>query len=498
METPLPLGPGTQAWPWSETTLKSDGEIANLVVETTQGLAWVLSVFLICSLVPGRVLGRDDPLEVLCFTYANVIGDIYLDLKEEPMIQATVIPSTEWLGYGMIGLTTDQVRKYIRRYFPRTYEELTRKYEFILLYSGGAHLDFSYFTSSQVGWMGRAIEEAGLGGLQDKSVTSGLTQYGDQWAQTSLSEVFPNDADAVLEALAEDAQLTPLGPGKVTINDDPILPRVLSPYEDLLDQNPWTGMAFLMIPREGSQIYAWLETHPVPGFAGYLNPGIYPYVLGWRYGKGYTWSLAEGGMQGMFRKQGVCEEGPYVYGHDAFFGMLMYSTGRNLPEDVVTVHQLKECFAQYREAAAFVYSLVDFVEKFGANTKPLLEKAALLEGRWEEGRRLYLAQEWDDSRAIMEGLTEDVRLFTEETLKFKDRALLWAYVTEWASVTATFLGSGFILWTLMVKRRFFREIDQTRLRPPPGEMGAEFPECTNRKPYSPWWGSGKQSRLAVS
>jgi hypothetical protein len=140
--------------------------------------------------------------------------------------------------------------------------------------------------------------------------------------------------------------------------------------------------------------------------------------------------------------------------------------------------------------------MIDSIEEFDLNINPMLVKSNVLLERWREGRRLYMAQEWEDSKVVMDGLAEDVRIFTEEVLAFKDQALLWVYVTEWATVTGTFLISGFLLWTLMVSRRFYRKVDQTRLRPPPGETGAERPGYTDHRP---WWRKTREySQLAIT
>ena len=45
----------------------------------------------------------------------------------------------------------------------------------------------------------------------------------------------------------------------------------------------------------------------------------------------------------------------------------------------------------------------------------------------------------------------------------KDRALMWIYIIEWFTVTATLFISGFLLWTLMVRRRLYGEVGVTRL-----------------------------------
>jgi hypothetical protein len=247
-----------------------------------------------------------------------------------------------------------------------------------------------------------------------------------------------------------------------------------------------------MEPKPGASVFAWRSNEK--SSTDYQAGRTPPYILGWRYGKGYTWSLSDAAMQGIFFKEGIYDDRhTYVYGHDAFFGLLLYATGRNLPENVIMVHNLRENFGEYSDATTYVISMIDFVEKFEVNINPLLIRADELQDKWNEGRYLYLAQEWEESKIIMEGLVEDVRIFTEETLAFKDRALLWVYVTEWAVVTATSIITGFILWTLMISRRFYRKIDQTRLRPPPGEVGSD--PTVYRDDNRPWWRKGKLSRL---
>ena len=48
-------------------------------------------------------------------------------------------------------------------------------------------------------------------------------------------------------------------------------------------------------------------------------------------------------------------------------------------------------------------------------------------------------------------------------MKAKDKALLWIFIVEWAVVSATSMVAGSILWTLLVRRRLYKEVGQTRL-----------------------------------
>jgi hypothetical protein len=56
----------------------------------------------------------------------------------------------------------------------------------------------------------------------------------------------------------------------------------------------------------------------------------------------------------------------------------------------------------------------------------------------------------------MEGLEE-------KAFVLKDATLFWVYVIQWAAVTSVLMMSGVVLWSLMVRRRLFREVYTTKL-----------------------------------
>jgi len=53
--------------------------------------------------------------------------------------------------------------------------------------------------------------------------------------------------------------------------------------------------------------------------------------------------------------------------------------------------------------------------------------------------------------------------FEKDAIDLKNMALLWVYVIEWSIVTATALIAGFVLWSLMVRRKLYQEVGATRL-----------------------------------
>ena len=170
-----------------------------------------------------------DPLEVLCTGHTGSMPLMAAVLGREPMTDAVIIPTRI---HGVTEVTSSTVRRYMRLYFPRSYQELTEKYEFLLLRG----IDCYYFTTTQLEWMRRAIEEVGLGGLQDRSVVSSTSGYSLPWAESTTSEAFPNDADAVVAV-----DYSRHGYMEVILNDDQSLPDIFTPYMDLLHYQVGSG-----------------------------------------------------------------------------------------------------------------------------------------------------------------------------------------------------------------------------------------------------------------
>lgn len=371
----------------------------------------LISLLILVSLPGG--LSRSDPLEVLCTGHADAMPLMGSILKREPLTDAAVIPTR--IGSNTVGVTPSMVRRYMRLYFPRTYRELVERYEFLLL----EQIDSNYFTTSQFEWMRKAVEDAGLGGLQDRSVMSMHYWLSDIWSRTPLAKAFPNDAEKVVEI-----NYHRNGNLEVVLNEDPNLPNVVKAYKDVLNFHvgPWGSN--LMIPKQGADIYTWSRTEEFPEFA-YPYPGLFPHIMGWRYGQGYTFSVQD------ILGAGFWTESRNPYATDVMIAMMMYSTGRKLPEDVVMVHELRGRFAKYSDEKSFIFSLMEFVDRFGANTAPMEKSIKEMDDGWKRSRSLYLEQDYERSWTQMGELIDEMSSLRGQALRLKDRALLWIYVIEW-------------------------------------------------------------------
>jgi len=74
-----------------------------------------------------------------------------------------------------------------------------------------------------------------------------------------------------------------------------------------------------------------------------------------------------------------------------------------------------------------------------------------------------MARDFDRSYELMTDAFQRLKKGQGEAVRVKDAALAWIYLLEWLTVTATLMVTGSILWTLMVRRRLYREAWSTRI-----------------------------------
>ena len=127
------------------------------------------------------------------------------------------------------------------------------------------------------------------------------------------------------------------------------------------------------------------------------------------------------------------------------------------------MHQIREEYYLYSIQWGIITGMTEFVDRFGANVRPLEEELMRIDGLKRDASRLYIDQEYTD---VLE-LIREARLQIADALnlaqEIKDQALMWIYITEWITVTGTSMFAGFVVWTLMVKRRLYKEVTTTRL-----------------------------------
>jgi len=349
-------------------------------------------------------------------------------LSADPTLQVYLVPAY------LYGMGYDMVRRSLRTYMPRTYAKLAGSHDVIYLCDSGA----SAYTPTWLEWMSDAVVADGLGLVMSggaESFGGHLTQ--PSWGDTSVGEV-----------LAVDCHVTPLLNRffrlVVTKPDDPLMASL--PFE--------TAPAFHVInsqasPKEGAVTLA-VESLPDRNVAAVViqvgrgrSLSFLPYVAnpssiivpfaGWEF---------------------------YI---DFLCNVMIYLAQAPLPADYLRIHALRSKLSTYSELRRMVIDFLSFADTFGANTAQADARITLGDGKVAEARALYIGKELDESEALIVQAFASLDEAQKLAMKAKDRALAWVYAIEWLAVTGTTLACGFVLWSLMVRRRLYREVGATRL-----------------------------------
>ena len=108
-----------------------------------------------------------------------------------------------------------------------------------------------------------------------------------------------------------------------------------------------------------------------------------------------------------------------------------------LPPDLLTLHELRRKWHETNIQKELLISMIDFADKFGANTVGIESGMEEVESIQETSNGLYLDQDYLGSLQQLELVISRIFELEELALELKDRALLWIYIIEWMSVFGT-------------------------------------------------------------
>ena len=409
----------------------------------------VLTTYLFACMLLGPLpvlADSSQPVNIMatCKAGEGRMGIIRGWLFTEPSFQGIVIPART---YGQFSVS--DVTRMIRIYFPRTFEELTG-YDFILL----ASVDMQFFIDRQTQWMYNAIAEDGLGGMNTRSVQSMSIAWSGSWMNSILSDAFPNDVPAVVSSGDYQGEIFAAGP--IVVNDDRGIPAVVRPFKEQIESMFPAYQGVLTVPRPGSTIHTWIRSNLM--HLGNPLPGYIPHLFSWRYENATTFTAMDMVCEDFW----MGDENPFSL--DIIGNVVWHSTNRDLPQDVMRVHALRDLFRHFQLRKFCLVSMFEFAEDFGANTMDIYSRLGEIEGKKAEADHEYLRGDFEASYDRMDSLLKDLRGLEEEAVKLKNRALAWVYFIEWLSVSGTMLMCGVVLWQLMVKRSRYREVAVTRHR----------------------------------
>jgi len=421
----------------------------------------VVVLFLLFLPLPAVSSTAEEPLKVLCLGAVESNVAPYAGwFKQEPSISGHLVPARFYEG-GWSGVFSERIMRSVRMYFPRTYRDLA-SFDFIMLDSPVV----SYFGNEGIHWMRRAIEEGAVGATTMNSILSKHQFCFLPFLNSELAECFPLDGIRVAQYAGglDSTKLsmkigTPYsGAFHVRVNRD--APPVFTPFLSLGIERFVGGGGYLMFARPGALIWMWsVGNHPD------VAPET-PYLMSWRYGKGQAWSLSDNLRHGwwgwdMPAETHIVSKNPY--GLDILVNWIRYASGRKPIQDVLTYHDLRARYGSYEDLRSLVYSVMDFVCSFGGRTGPLEQRVKEADVVVAESKRMYVAGNLDVAGSKIDLALGELASISEEAMRLKDATFLWIYVVQWLVVTATGLLCGFVVWSIMIKRKMYKEVPVTRI-----------------------------------
>ncbi len=333
-------------------------------------------------------------------------------------------------------LDTSQVHRMIRVYMPRTVGALVSRFDVVVLFCATQEaLGIKY-----IEMISESVREAGVGLVMIGSQEGfGAFQSKPSWGGTSVAELLPVE----------------VVPGGRTLYGRLVLDEA---GNELLSSIPWdmnhpvlasreTWGHNLVVQKPGSDLLA----HAV--WQGVEEPLM------------VDWEVGERTRVFAFTSEiHLLSLGEWEYDYDLAGNLMIYLDYRQVPQDIEIVHLARTKVLEIAHRRSILLDILEFSEAFGADTGRITPEIEEVDGVVSQANQEYLDLRYEEMLQTCEPIDSMIRGLEEKAVELKNRALAWVYLIEWLSVTATALFCGFVLWTVMVRRRLYREVKVTRAR----------------------------------
>jgi hypothetical protein len=401
----------------------------------------IVALALLSSAAPAAG-AQPEVVRVLAMGRAIATPILHGWLVTEPSTDPVIIPTREWGA-----ISEPDIRRYMRIYFPRSYDSLLG-YKFFFL----AQVDMYFVSPEQARWMYDALRDHPRGAVNTRSIMSNTPAYYEEWRNSMLPEAFPNDIDAVIAYTST----FKVKPGPLIVKDDPALPAIMRPYKIPIESSftLYGAGEVNTVPRPGSVVLSYVRND---AGVGSPIPGQVAHVFYWNWNRSTTFTF-------MDRPQGPFWNAPVTnpYALDMIINMIWFSTGRDLPQDPLLVQDYRRMAFDYGIQRTLLGSLLEFAEIFGADSSGIYARMDEIDEQRRRAARDYLGGEYAAAHESMGVALADLKALEDDAMRLKDSALFWVYAVQWLATTGTFLGAAVVLWSLMVRRSLYREVSSTK------------------------------------
>jgi len=382
--------------------------------------------------------GRIGVLYVGCMLRSRPFWDMRYDpLFSMSFVQATLRDLAAF-GPAQQAAGESAVYRLVRLYMPRTYQQMASRFDVIVL----SNANREAVGPSNIEMLARGVREKGMGLFMGGGWESfGGSFARPSWGDTSIGELLPTNV--VTDTWVEYPRYG-------------IFLVVTGLDHEFVGSLSWNKrLSFmtnchhnLVTPKPGAEVLAHIES------MGYRD---HPAMIDWEVGNGtrvfaYTSEIAFFYM-----------DEPWEYAIDFGCNLMIYLNRRPVPQDMNLVHSLRSKMQEVSMEKSLLLTLLEFCDRFGANTAKIILKIDELDRMASSARPLYLQLRFEETLDTYRQVDEALGKLEGEAMKLKDRTLRWVYVIEWLAVTGTALICAFVLWSTMVRRRLYREVRTTRL-----------------------------------
>lgn len=334
--------------------------------------------------------------------------------------------------------------RYMRIYFPRNYQNLVDTKDVIVI----ADSEVDVYVDRHLLWMKNAVLEAGLGlTMGGGACTFGANEPFRSWDDTHVAGVLPVQG------------VWGKAPGRYS-KSVLVKHKILQPENELMRTLPWEEAPAIyppnvIFPKPGAIVLAEsAESWLVPETK---NSERIPLMTYWDIGEGRVLAIED--FHSYFSDFYLWRFYP-----DSVINQHYYAAAVSIPQDPFMMNEIRDNFRQYDYSKRMLFQVLDFVSRFGAKTAPIEMKMDEPDSIRKKAGDLYVQQNYPACSAEINHAIALVDGLIEDSSRLKDKALLWVYTIEWLAVTGTMMISGFVVWSLMIHRRMYREVASTRLQ----------------------------------
>ena len=381
------------------------------------------------SAAGGKELKRDPDTGVIRVLYigAPFMTSPYQVFKTDPLLSPTPVQANQY------ALPISWIKKAMRVYMPRTRESLITKYDVV----GLDDTSWAAFRTDTIHWLRDGCREDAMGlfmagGFESFGGNAGFPSWGD----TVLDEVMPVTCHREYSDGTSNV---------ITDFEDEFLSSI--PLDDYNRFSHFCG-------------YNRLSTKQTANEISHFRVGgrFDPCWVWWDIGDGRFFASA-GGFRGV---SGWCQFAQWEHYPDFVSNLQYFLAGLTPPSDLELLHATRAVFREIYNQRQILTSTLDFIAKFNADTGSVDRKTVDALGSLREAESRFRDLDLQKSKDLADLSFLQYEEAYDLALKAKDAAIFWIFVTEWLVVSATSMVCAFILWTLMIRRRLYREVSITR------------------------------------